>query len=177
MNSVIRWAAGICLAFVVGMPMAVAEGVTSAQVKETIKAFEAKDPSIKSRFKSAYGYAVFPDLGKAGVIIGGGGGDGLVFERGRMIGSAEVSQITVGAQVGVQHYSELIFFENKATLDRFKANKLEFDANASAVVAKSGASSSAPYRNGVAVFSIAKEGVMVEAAIGGQKFTFHPQGR
>ncbi|MCG6952675.1 MAG: hypothetical protein LJE90_09910 [Betaproteobacteria bacterium] len=177
MNSVIRWAVGACLAFVIGVPMAAAEGVTSAQVKETIKTFEAKDPSIKGRFKRAHGYAVFPDLGKAGVIIGGGGGDGHVFERGRMIGTAEVSQITIGAQVGVQHYSEIIFFENKATLDRFRANKLEFDANASAVIAKAGASSSAPYRNGVAVFTIAKEGVMVEAAIGGQKFTFHPKGK
>jgi len=177
MNSVIRWVAGACLAFVIGVPMAVAEGVTSAQVKETIKAFEAKDPSMKKRFKSAHGYAVFPDIGKAGLIIGGGGGDAQVFERGRMIGTAEVSQLNIGATAGVQHYSEVIFFKDKAALDRFRANKLEFDANASAVIAKSGASDSADYRKGVLVFTHPTSGAMLEASIGGQKFTFHPKGK
>ena len=176
MNTLMRGIAAACVSFAVAMPMAAADEVSSADVKKTIQMFEAKDPSIKSRFKSAHAYAVFPDIGKAGVIIGGGGGDGHVFERGKMIGTAEVSQITVGAQVGVQHYSEVIFFKDKAALDRFRANKLEFDANASAVIAKAGASAGADYREGVVVFTHAKEGVMLEAAVGGQKFTFHPKG-
>jgi lipid-binding SYLF domain-containing protein len=177
MNSVIRWVGGVFLALAVATPMAWADEVTSAQVKETIKTFETKDPSLKKRFKSAHGYAVFPDIGKAGLIIGGGGGDGHVFERGRMIGTAEVSMLNVGATAGVQHYSEVIFFKDKAALDRFRANKLEFDANASAVIAKSGASDSADYHEGVLVFTHPTEGVMLEASIGGQKFTFHPKGK
>ena len=176
MNSFVRGLAAACISLVVAVPVA-AEEVSSADVKKTIEAFNFKDPSMKARFKNAHGYAVFPDLGKGGLIIAGGGGNGQVFERGKMIGTAEVSQITVGATVGVQHYSEVIFFQNKAALDRFRSNKLEFDANASAVVAKSGASASNDYRDGVAVFTIAKEGVMLEAAIGGQKFTFHPKGK
>jgi len=176
MNSLMRGFAAACVSLVVAMPMARADEVSSAAVKKTIQAFEAKDPSIKARFKSAHGYAVFPDLGKAGVIIGGGGGDGHVYERGRMIGTAEVSQLSIGATVGVQHYSELIFFKDKAALDRFRANKLEFDANASAVIAKAGASASADYHDGVLVFTHPIEGVMLEASVGGQKFTFHPKG-
>jgi len=177
MNSFVRGIAAAWISLAVAVPMAAAEEVSSADVKKTIEAFNFKDPSMKARFKSAHGYVVFPDLGKGGVIISGGGGNGQVFERGKMIGTAEVSQLAVGATVGVQHYSEVIFFQNKAALDRFRSNKLEFDANASAIVAKSGASSSADYRDGVAVFTLAKEGVMLEASIGGQQFTFPPKGK
>ena len=177
MNRLMRGFAAACVSLAVAVPMARAEGISTADVKKTIQVFEAKDPSIKKRFKSAHGYAVFPDIGKAGLIIGGGGGDAQVFERGRMIGTAEVSFLNVGATAGVQHYSEVIFFKDKAALDRFRANKLEFDANASAVIAKSGASDSADYHNGVLVFTHPIEGAMLEASIGGQKFTFHPKGR
>lgn len=177
MNRLMRGFAAACISLAVAVPIARAEGVSSGDVKKTIQTFEAKDPSIKKRFKNAHGYAVFPDIGKAGLIIGGGGGDAQVFERGKMIGTAEVSQLNVGATAGVQHYSEVIFFKDKAALDRFRANKLEFDANASAVIAKSGASDSADYREGVLVFTHPTSGVMLEASIGGQKFTFHPKGR
>ncbi|MCG6952676.1 MAG: hypothetical protein LJE90_09915 [Betaproteobacteria bacterium] len=176
MSNLIRWivAAGVSLA--VSAPLAVAQEVRSADVKKTIAAFEFKDPTMKERFKSAYAYAVFPDLEKGGVVLAAGGGYGQVFERNKLIGTAKVTQITVGATVGAQSYSEVIFFQDKTALDRFRANKLEFDANASAVLSKSGASASADYRNGVVVFTMAKEGVMVEAAVGGQKFEFIPQG-
>jgi len=176
MNILMRGIAAACISLAIAVPMAAAEEITSAEVKKAIDTFNFKDPSMKSRFKSAHGYAVFPDIGKAGFIIGGAGGDGHVFERGRMIGTAELSALSVGATAGVQHYAEVIFFQNKAALDRFRANKLEFDANASAVVAKSGASAGADYRNGVVVFTHPLEGVMLEASIGGQKFTFHPKG-
>jgi len=176
MNSLVRGIAAACISLAVAVPMARADNVTSADVKKTIDTFNFKDPSMKARFKSAHGYAVFPDIGKAGFIIGGGGGDGHVFERGRLIGTAELSALNIGATAGVQHYSEVIFFQNKAALDRFRAGKLEFDANASAVVAKSGASSGADYRDGVVVFTHPLEGVMLEASVGGQSFKFHPKG-
>jgi lipid-binding SYLF domain-containing protein len=163
------------MSFAVAVPLALAVEVSSADVKKTIDAFKFKDPSMKERFKSAHAYVVFPTVGKGGLIVAGAGGNGQVFERGRVIGTAELSQVTIGLTAGVQEFSEVIFFQNKAALDRFTANKLEFAANASAVVAKSGASSSSDYRNGVAVFTIAKEGLMLEAAVGGQKFTFHPK--
>ena len=174
MTNPIRCFAGVCLSFLVAVPMALAGEVSNADVNKTIQVFEAKDPSMKQRFKSAHGYAVFPDIGKTGVIVGGSGGDGAVFERGKRIGTAEVSQLSIGAQVGIQHYRQVIFFQNKAALDRFRSNKIEFDANVSAVIAKSGASSAADYRNGVLVFTSPTSGAMLEASVGGQKFKFHP---
>jgi lipid-binding SYLF domain-containing protein len=176
MSKFIGWAAAACVSLAVAAPLALADEVSSADVKKTIAAFEFKDSSMKERFKSAYAYAVFPNLEKGGVVLAAGGGYGQVFERGKPIGTAKVTQITVGATVGAQSYSEVIFFQDKTALDRFRANKLEFDANASAVISNSGASASADYRNGVVVFTMAKEGVMVEAAIGGQKFEFTPKG-
>lgn len=176
MGNLVRWIVATCVSIAISAPLAVAQEVSSADVKKTIAAFEFKDPTMKERFKSAYAYVVFPNLEKGGVILAAGGGYGQVFERGNAIGTAKVTQVTVGATVGAQNYSEVIFFQDKAALDRFRANKLEFDANASAVVSKSGASSSANYRNGVVVFTMAKEGVMVEAAVGGQKFEFTPAG-
>jgi len=176
MSTLIRWIAAAFVSLAVAVPQALAQEVSSADVKKTIAAFEFKDPTMKERFKSAYAYVVFPNLEKGGVILAAGGGYGQVFERGKAIGTAKVTQVTVGATVGAQNYSEVIFFQDKAALDRFRANKLEFDANASAVVSKSGASSSADYRNGVVVFTMAKEGVMVEAAVGGQKFEYTPAG-
>lgn len=173
MTKILHWFTVFCLSLAVAVPAALAGEVSSADVQKTIDAFKFKDPSVKERFKSAHAYVVFPTIGKGGLIVGGAAGDGQVFERGSMIGTAELSQVTIGLQAGVQEFSELIFFQNKAALDRFTANKFEFSANASAVVAKSGASSSSNYRNGVMVFTIAKEGVMLEAAIGGQKFKFH----
>jgi len=173
MAKLLYWFTVFCLSFAVAVPAALAEEVSSAEVKKTIDAFKFKDPSIAERLKSAHAYAVFPTIGKGGLIVGGAAGDGHVFERGHMIGTAELSQVTIGLQAGAQEFSELIFFQDKAALDRFTGNKFEFAANASAIVAKSGASSSSNYRNGVMVFTIAKEGVMLEAAIGGQKFKFH----
>ena len=170
MSTLVRWIVATCVSLAVAAPLALAQEVSSADVKKTIAAFEFKDPTMKARFKSAYAYVVFPNLEKGGVVLAAGGGHGQVFERGRLIGTAKVTQVTVGATVGAQ-----IFFQDKTALDRFRANKLEFDANASAVVSKSGASSSADYRNGVVVFTMAKEGVMVEAAVGGQKFEFTPK--
>lgn len=175
MNSLMRGIAAACISLAVAVPLAGAEEVSSADVKKTIAAFEFKDPSMKARFKSAHGYAVFPTIGKGGLIVGGGAGNGHVFERGRMIGTADVTQITVGLQAGVQEFSEVVFFQNKAALDRFTAGKFELSANASAVVAKAGASGTADYRDGVVVFTLAKEGVMLEAAVGGQKFNFQPK--
>jgi lipid-binding SYLF domain-containing protein len=172
MNSLLRGVAAACISFAVAVPLAGAEEVSSADVKKTIAAFEFKDPTMKARFKSAHGYAVFPTVGKIGLIVGGAGGDGHVFERGKLLGTASVTQVTVGLQAGVQEFSEVIFFQNKAALERFTSDKFEFAANASAVVAKSGASASSDYRDGVVVFTLAKEGVMLEAAVGGQKFKF-----
>lgn len=145
------------------------------KTKETIANFKNADPGLQVFFDKAYGYAVFPTVGKGGIGIGGAYGKGEVYEKGVMIGTTSLTQVTIGFQLGGQAYSEIIFFKDKATLDDFKTGNFEFSAQASAVAATSGASADADYSNGVAVFTLAKGGLMYEASIGGQKFSFTPK--
>ena len=141
-------------------------------VQVTIASFKKADPTMKIYFDNAYGYAVFPSVGKGGYFLGGGYGKGKVFEQGDFVGHSRIVNLTVGAQIGGQSYSEIIFFKNKAALDDFKTGNYEFAAQASAVFVTQGASKDHHYNSGVAVFTMPKAGAMAEATIGGQKFSF-----
>ena len=145
-------------------------------VQSTIERFKKTDPGIERFLKESAGYVVFPTIGKLGFILGGGYGEGEVSQGGQTAGVASVSFASVGLQAGAQEYSEIVFFKDKADIDRFKQNKFEFDASASAVIYKSGAAKSANYRGGVLVFVLSKGGLMAEAAVGGQKFVFKAEG-
>jgi lipid-binding SYLF domain-containing protein len=140
--------------------------------KEAKASFLKADPSMESLFKHSSGYAIFPNVGKGGAGIGGAAGKGAVYEKGVPVGTAQMIQATVGAQAGGQAYREIIFFENKDAADRFIQNKVEFSGQASAIAVKAGAAANVNYRNGVAVFSQEKGGLMLEASLGGQKFTY-----
>ncbi len=142
--------------------------------KEAIAEFKKKDPSIKTFFDKAYAYVVFPSVGKGGIGIGGSYGKGAVYRKGKMVGFASLTQGSIGFQFGGQVFRELIFFKDKAAFDRFKSDNVEFSAKASAVAADVGAAATADYSDGVAVFTMAKAGLMYEAAIGGQSFRFTP---
>ena len=144
------------------------------QVKAAIQLFKSDDSKIVKLFESAYGYVVFPSIGKGAVGIGGAAGDGQVFEKGTLIGTARMTQFTIGAQLGGQKFSEVIFFENKDALDSFRSSEWAMSAGVSAVAAAESASADAKYKNGVLVFTIAKGGLMFEASVGGQKFKFTP---
>jgi lipid-binding SYLF domain-containing protein len=148
------------------------EARTQMEVAQAIEQFKAKDPGIQRFFDNAYGYAVLPSVGKGAIGVGGAYGKGQVFERGKLIGRTKLVQLTIGFQLGGQAYSELIFFQDKAALDRFKHGDFEFSAQASAVAITLGASATADYEQGVAVFTMTKGGLMYEASIGGQKFSF-----
>jgi lipid-binding SYLF domain-containing protein len=140
-----------------------------------IAEFKNADPSIDAFFNDAHGYAIFPEITKGAVGIGGAGGDGVVFEKGQAIGSSTMSQVTIGLQLGGQVYREAIFFKDQAALDNFKNGNYELAAAASAVAVQTGAAKSADYNQGVAIFTMAKGGLMFEAAVGGQKFTYEPK--
>lgn len=145
------------------------------EVADTIAMFKTNDKDMVRWFSTSYGYAVFPNVTKGAVGIGGANGDGRVFEKAAYIGDARMTQVTIGAQIGGQSYSEVIFFETKEALDRFKENRFEMSAGLSAVAASEAKSKDAKYTQGVAVFTIGKKGVMVEASVGGQKFKFTPK--
>lgn len=151
------------------------QDITNSQVAEVTKNFQNAYPTMKVYFEKAYGYAVFPTITKGGAGIGAAHGKGEVYEQGTFIGTAGLIQVTLGAQLGGQTYSEIIFFKDKETLEDFKASRLKLGARASAVAAANGVSADADYNNGVAVFALAKNGLMYEATIGGQKFKFHPK--
>ena len=140
----------------------------------TAAAFRKTDPGLSRFFDGAVGYAVFPSVGKGAVGIGGAHGKGVLFERGKPVGETSLTQVTVGAQLGGQAYSEVVFFETEHALSRFKRGEFAMAAEVSAVVAASGASADAKYANGVAVFTMTKGGLMAEASVGGQKFGFTP---
>jgi lipid-binding SYLF domain-containing protein len=130
------------------------------------------DPALGALMQKGYGYAVFPNVDKGGLGVGGAYGRGVVYEWGQPIGYSDLTQGTVGVQAGGQSFSELLMFETKAALDRFTAGQFGFTADASAVVLTSGAAIQATFVDGVAVAVQPLSGVMVEAAIGGQKFTY-----
>jgi lipid-binding SYLF domain-containing protein len=132
------------------------------------------DPTMSKMFSTSNGYVIFPKIGKGAIIIGGSGGNGILYENGKATGTAKLAQVSVGAQVGGESYREVIFFENKEALERFKDNKVEFSGQVSAVAIKSGASANAKYADGVAVFTQDLSGLMAEAAVGGQKFSYKP---
>ena len=144
--------------------------------QDTIAHYKKTDPGIERFFKDSAGYAVFPRVGKAGFILGGGHGAAEVYAKGKLIGTATMTLVTVGLQAGAQEFSEIIFFENQAALDNFTQGKFEFAASASAVIVTAGAAKSNNYRNGVAVFAQARGGAMAEAALGTQKFSFKAEG-
>jgi lipid-binding SYLF domain-containing protein len=162
---------------------------------DTINVFK-KSEAVQPFFKNAYGYAVFPTIGKAGIGIGGSYGTGQVYKGGKVTGEVSVIKASIGWQLGAQAFSEMIFFKDKRAYDEFTSGNFEFDATASAVAITAGVQASAgtegasagasagpatgaqaktSYHKGMAVFVHAKGGLMYEASIGGQKFNFKPK--
>ena len=144
-------------------------------VQETITRYRKVDPGIERFFKDSAGYVVFPNIGKAGFIVAGGHGDGEVYEKNKLIGTASITMATIGLQAGIQDFSQIVFFQNQAAVDRFKQNKFEFAANVSAVILATGASKGRNYTDGVVVFTHPNAGAMAEVALGTQKFNFKPE--
>jgi lipid-binding SYLF domain-containing protein len=125
-----------------------------------------------SIIRNAPGFAVFPTVGKGGIGVGGAYGRGIVYRNGTPIGYTDLSQGTVGAQLGAQSYTQILVFEDAHALNRFQNGNFEFSAQATAVALHSGEGANAQFRDGVAVFTMAERGLMVEAAVGGQKFSY-----
>ncbi|HLU68324.1 MAG TPA: lipid-binding SYLF domain-containing protein, partial [Kofleriaceae bacterium] len=134
------------------------------------------DPGLQQILDQAYGYAVFPEIGKGGAIVGGAYGRGIVYEQGRKVGFVELNQGSIGAQLGGQTFSEIIVFSNRAALDRLKAGNFDLGADASAVVLTTGAAAGARFERGVAVFVLPQGGLMVDVSVNGQQLNYQPRG-
>jgi lipid-binding SYLF domain-containing protein len=161
---------------------------------DTIARFKGSE-QVDPFFHDSYGYAVFPTVGKGGIGVGGAYGKGLVYKGDQMVGKTSLTKLSIGFQLGGQAFSQIVFFQDKRAFDEFTSGSFEFDATASAVAITVGAQAQAGtagasagssthegprsqaeigYYKGMAVFVIAKGGLMLEAAIGGQKFSFDP---
>jgi lipid-binding SYLF domain-containing protein len=137
---------------------------------DSVARFRETEPAMKPYFDTAAGYAVFPEVAKGGLIVGGARGDGVLFEGGRATHYVTLTAGSIGAQIGGQVFSEIIFFETQRELETFKSGNFEFDAAASAVAARAGGTAAAAYTKGVAVFVSGERGLMAEASVGGQQF-------
>ena len=138
--------------------------------------FKTADPSLNNLITSARAYVVFPRITTGAIGIGGAYGEGEVYENGKFVGYADVKQGSVGFQLGGQVYSELILFTKESNFLDFKHNTLEFDARYSAIAASAGKAGAADYSKGVVIFTQQEGGLMFQAAIGGQKFTYRAEG-
>ncbi len=145
-----------------------------SEVQGTLKNLMAEDPSLRRFLDRSAGYVMFPSVGKGGFIAGAAYGKGHVFADDRWIGYSDLTQGTVGLQAGGQTYHELIVFKDKAALERFKTGQFALAAGVSAVAIKANAADAANFNEGVAVFVKPEGGAMIEASIGGQKFSFVP---
>jgi len=139
-------------------------------VQSTIAKARNTDPAIERFFNDSVGYAVFPNVGKGGYVLGGAYGQGMLFENNQFTSYCSLTQATIGLQIGGQSYSEIIFFQTNEKLNDFKQEQLALAAQASAVALQVGAAANANYSDGVAVFTMGHGGLMVEASVGGQKF-------
>jgi lipid-binding SYLF domain-containing protein len=145
-----------------------------AMSQDTLNRAYAQDPSLRGFLDRSAGYAVFPDAGKAGLLVGGAYGKGVLYERGQVTGYCDLTQASVGAQAGAQKFAQIVAFENQDMLTRFKTGDFTLNATASAVALKSGVSENARYSDHVAIFTLAESGMMAEASVGGQRFRFVP---
>lgn len=143
-------------------------------VQATLKRLEKQVPALRQRLESARGYAVFPAIGKAAAVLGVAYGTGEVFEQQNLIGYAGVAQLTIGIQIGGDTFAEILLFESKHSLNRFKQGRLAFSASAAAALVKAAARGAADYEKGVAALAWSQGGMLLEAAIGAQKFVFKP---
>src|SRR5690606_2220726 len=136
------------------------------------QAFIAEDPGIQKLFDSSEGYVIFPNVGKGAYIVGGASGNGAVYQKGELIGMADLKQLDVGLQLGGQAFSQVIFFGNEAALEDFKEGNFELSGTASAVALEEGAAETVRFEDGIAVVTMPKAGAMLEISVGGQKFKF-----
>ena len=145
------------------------------RARSAADSFKKTAPWLSRYFESAYAYVIFPEVFKGGFfILGGGHGKGYVYEQTQLVARSSVTQLNAGPQLGVQSFSEIIFFQGKGDFEKFQKENFEFNAQVTAIVVTAALSTNTDYSNGVAVFVLPKAGIMAEATVGGQKFSYNP---
>jgi lipid-binding SYLF domain-containing protein len=140
----------------------------------SIQKFKAADPDLQKFFDDSAGYAVFPAITKGGWFVGGAYGKGIMYEKGKVNGYVDTKHASIGLQFGGQSFSEIVFLETPEAVENLKYGKIKLSASVSAVAARAGASKAVKYAGNVAIFTLGEGGLMVEGAVGGQKFGYRP---
>jgi len=156
------------------VPASVPSEAITAEAEHAIEAFKSADTGLITLFNNSAGFAVFPSVGKGGLVFGGEHGKGLVYQSGSPVGEATLTEVNFGPQVGGGTFYEAIFFETAESLANFKEGHFEMSAKVDAIAAGEGAALNAKYREGVIIFTLPRNGLMAQAAIGGQKFSYKP---
>jgi lipid-binding SYLF domain-containing protein len=147
-----------------------------ARANATIDEMTARDPALTDVLRRSAGYAVFPDIGKGGALVGGAFGRGVLYQNGRMTGFVKVEQASIGAQLGAQTFAELLVLQDDATVNRLKSGQLTLGADVGAVALTAGAAARAQFAGGVQVFLLPRGGLMAELTISGQRIEYEPRG-
>ena len=183
------------LGILMGVALLAANGACWADEYSDATALFKNAGESKSFFSNCYGYAIFPSIGKGGLVVGAAHGNGRVYAKGKHVGDTSMTQVSVGLQAGGQAYSQIIFFEDQRSFDEFTSGHFEFgaDVNAVAITAAAGGSvgttgasagasggekdakNTGKYYKGIAVFTIVKGGAMFQATVAGQKFSYKPK--
>jgi lipid-binding SYLF domain-containing protein len=146
----------------------------ASDARDAMARLQERDRTLKPVLDSVVGYAIFPEVANGGFIFGGAGGRGEVYAGGKLVGHAKISQETFGAHAEGQKFIELILFKRKSALSRFKKNRFELSAQATAIAAEQGAAAKAKYADGVAIIVLPTGASMAEASVGGQRLKFFP---
>lgn len=132
------------------------------------------DPTLRPVLDRAAGYAIFPEAGRGGLIVGGGYGKGVLYEHGAMVGYCDMTLASAGAEIGGKQFTEIIVFETPTALQNFKSGQFTLRGDASVVALKSGAAANTQFQDGTAVYVYNQEGLMADASIGAQNFRYMP---
>lgn len=150
--------------------------VLHAEVLAALKEIQDKHPEVKKVLKEAAGFAVVPEIGQASLVVGGAYGLGEVFEHEKVVGYAAIVQLTIGIQLGGTTFHELVVFHDEGSLKRFKLGKYAFAADAGVAIVKAGALASKGFGESSSIILFDEGGMLLDLAIGGQKFIFRPAG-
>ena len=180
MRSIARIAAGAALtgwlaACSTAPPTGDARNVMVEQASATLRDMSREDPTLDEMVRKSYGYALFPEVTKGGLVFGGAYGRGVVYEQGQLAGYADLTAGSFGLQIGAQSFSELILFADKVALDRFKGGPIDIAADATAIILTTGAAANARYDEGMVVIIRPVAGAMAEASVGAQQVKFSPR--
>lgn len=138
------------------------------------KEFIKMDKALESQFNNATAYVIFPNVGKGALIVGAASGNGAVYKSGKLVGMASMTQLDIGAQIGGEAYSEVIFFNSEEAFKKLKNNELELTSQVAAIAVEEGVSLNTKFNDGMAVYVLPKAGLMAEVSVGGQKFEYQP---